>query len=79
MEHRNLSTISINKHIYILCNSHSRYGTEHVEANFRATGKALCGILKPGQTLSEWIDETKTRRKYKQELEEEIKELRENK
>jgi len=52
------STIFLNGHHVVLTPSKSRSGY-YQEANFKGTGKALCGVLKKGETLPEWLKRTK--------------------
>lgn len=65
---------------HILCDSPDRGDNKlYPNANFRNTGKALCGILKKGETFNEWKTRLVMRDKRKQEQledQEEIKNLR---
>jgi hypothetical protein len=53
MKGRNYKVLLVNGKAHIICNSSDRLG--HKNANYMGTGKALCGILSPGETLSAWI------------------------
>lgn len=49
------STIVVWSRLHVICESKERKGNLHRDANYMGTGKALCGVLKKGQTLEEWM------------------------
>ena len=60
-----MQTIKLNGREHILKDV-VRYGV-HPDPNFAGTGKALCGVLKKGQSLEDW-EKQKAKRMKKYEL-----------
>lgn len=50
-------TIKVSGRTHILKHVNTRGGGIH-EANYRYSGMALCGICKPGESLSDWVERT---------------------
>lgn len=48
---------------YVLCDPQDRTNSIYEPANFMNTGLALCGRLKPGQSLENWAKRRDERRK----------------
>lgn len=58
---KKIQTIEIKKRTHVLCDSYRKgyylnNGERIPEANYNNTGMALCGIIKEGDTLKDWID-----------------------
>lgn len=57
---RNYTLLEVNKRTYVLTTAKDRTqginkGIILKDANFMGTGKALCGVLRPNETLLDWI------------------------
>lgn len=51
-------TIKVHGRVHVVCPSGSRHTFMHENANYLNTGKALCGVLKKGETLDNWKKRT---------------------
>lgn len=60
-------TIKVNGRDHVVDDATHRYGV-YRNANYKKTNKALCGVLKPGQTLSDWIRKNKSALPIVQEI-----------
>lgn len=61
---RNYLTTYVLKGVYyVLCDPQSRTNSNHRDADFMGTGLALCGRLKPGQSLENWAKRRDERRR----------------
>ena len=52
----NYSTISVNGHNHVLIISDTRDNSNMPAANYRNTGKALCGVMRKGETLEQFLE-----------------------
>ena len=50
---KNYTTLESGRHTHVLCDNQERQN--YPLANYRGTDKALCGILRKGQTLEQWV------------------------
>ena len=53
----NYSTVKVAGREHVVCDADR--GNLWPQPNYRRTGKALCGVLDKGQSLSNWISERK--------------------
>jgi len=49
------STVVVAGRLHVICEAKDRRGGIHRDPNYMGTGRALCGVLKKGQTLEEWM------------------------
>jgi hypothetical protein len=52
---KNYETYQQGNRTYILTDDNDRTGTVHAQPNWMGTGKALAGILAPGDTMEKWL------------------------
>jgi len=52
---KTFTTIEKNKHILVLTDPDNRINSPYATANFDGTHRALCGVLKKGESLKAWI------------------------
>ena len=50
--------LEVGGRVHVVCNLNERLG--YPLPNYMNTGKALCGVLKNGQSLADWIVNAKT-------------------
>lgn len=48
------STVVVAGRLHVLCEAKERKGP-YRDPNYMGTGRALCGVLRRGQTLEEWM------------------------
>ena len=49
--------LEVGGRVHVVCNLNERLG--YPLPNYMNTGKALCGVLKNGQSLADWISKLK--------------------
>lgn len=52
-------TIEVFGRIHVLCESETRNGSRHNQANYIGTGLALAGVVQKGKNLKFWINNLK--------------------
>lgn len=52
----NYSTIEVQGHTHVLIIADNRFSNNFADANYRMTGKALCGVMRKGETLEQFLE-----------------------
>ena len=52
----NYSTITVYGHTHVLIICDTRENSNMPAANYRNTGKALCGVMREGETLDQFLE-----------------------
>jgi len=52
---RNYEPIQVQGRTHIVCRVPSRVGTQHPDADYRGTGKALCAVMPKGMDFTQWL------------------------